>query len=62
MPPDVSLHGQIAKFVSAIEDLLDMYQRGQAAGYDYQYERNGVSSLFMFLAPLERCGHPELTD
>lgn len=28
-------------------------QPGQLAKYDYEYERNGTSNLFMFFAPLE---------
>ena len=31
---------------------------GLSAAYDYEYERNGVSSLFMLFAPLdERASH-----
>ena len=29
---------------------------GLSAAYDYEYERNGVSSLFMLFAPLETDG------
>ena len=28
---------------------------GSAVAYDYEYERNGVSNLFMLFAPLELC-------
>jgi transposase len=35
---------------------------GQAAIYDYEYERNGTSNLFMFFAPLEAWRHLEVTD
>ena len=35
---------------------------GQAPRYDYQYERNGVSNLFMFVEPLAAWRHVEVTD
>lgn len=39
---------------------------GQAPGrpyrYDSEYKRNGVSNLFMFLAPLKSWRHVEVTD
>lgn len=35
---------------------------GQAAKYDYEYERNGTSNLFMFFAPLEAWRHIKVTD
>lgn len=35
---------------------------GQAPRYDYQYERNGVSNLFMFVEPLAVWRHVEVTD
>ncbi len=35
---------------------------GQAAKYDYEYERNGTSNLFMFFAPLEAWRHLKVTD
>ena len=35
---------------------------GQPEKYDNEYERNGVSSLFMFFAPLEGWRHVEVTD
>ncbi|WOG27217.1 IS630 family transposase [Endozoicomonas sp. 8E] len=35
---------------------------GQPLKYDNEYERNGVSSLFMFFAPLEGWRHIEVTD
>ena len=31
-------------------------QPGRKARHDYEYERNGVASLFMMFAPLEGCG------
>jgi len=34
----------------------------QAAKYDYEYERNGTSNLFMFFAPLEAWRHVKVTD
>jgi hypothetical protein len=35
---------------------------GQAAKYDYEYERNGTSNLFMFFAPLDAWRHVKVTD
>ncbi len=35
---------------------------GEVACYDYEYERNGVSSLFMLFAPLEGWRRVEVTD
>ncbi len=35
---------------------------GAAAVYDYEYERNGVSNLFMLFAPLEGWRRVEATD
>ncbi len=35
---------------------------GQAARYDTEYERNGVSNLFMFFAPLLNWRHVTVTD
>jgi DDE superfamily endonuclease len=35
---------------------------GQAKRYDYEYERNGVSNLFMLFAPLEGWRHVKVTD
>jgi len=35
---------------------------GQPAKYDYEYERNGTSNLFMFFAPLETWRHLKVTD
>ena len=35
---------------------------GQPERYDYQYERNGVSNLFMFFEPLAAWRHVEVTD
>jgi len=35
---------------------------GQATKYDYEYERNGPSNLFMFFAPLEAWRHLKVTD
>lgn len=35
---------------------------GQAARQDSEYERNGVSNLFMFFAPLENWRHVKVTD
>ncbi len=35
---------------------------GQPAKFDYEYERNGVSNLFMLSAPLEGWRHVKVTD
>ena len=35
---------------------------GEPARYDTEYERNGVSNLFMFFAPLENWRHVKVTD
>jgi hypothetical protein len=35
---------------------------GDVAKYDYEYERNGTSNLFIFLAPLEAWRHIKVTD
>ena len=35
---------------------------GAASGYDYEYERNGVSNLFMLFAPLEGWRRAGVTD
>jgi transposase len=35
---------------------------GQIERYDYEYERNGVSNLFMFFAPFEGWRHVKVTE
>lgn len=35
---------------------------GQVAKYDYEYERNGTSNLFLFFAPLEAWRQVKVTD
>jgi hypothetical protein len=35
---------------------------GDVAKYDYEYERNGTSNLFVFFAPLEQWRHVKVTD
>ena len=37
-------------------------EAGHPALYDYEYERNGVSNLFMMFAPLEGWRHVKVTD
>jgi hypothetical protein len=37
-------------------------QRGHVERYDYEYERNGVSNLFMFFDPLGGRRHVKVTD
>jgi len=35
---------------------------GNLAKYDYEYERNGTSNMFLFFAPLEAWRHVKVTD
>jgi hypothetical protein len=35
---------------------------GDVAKYDYEYERNGTSNLFIFFAPLDAWRHIKITD
>jgi len=35
---------------------------GEPEKYDFEYERNGVSNLFMLSAPLEGWRHVKVTD
>ena len=35
---------------------------GAAGSYDYEYQRNGVSNLFMLFSPLEGWRQVEVTD
>lgn len=35
---------------------------GDVAKYDYEYERNGTSNLFLFFAPLEAWRHVKVTE
>ena len=37
-------------------------ESGKIEKYDYEYERNGVSNLFMLFAPLEGWRHVKVTD
>ncbi len=37
-------------------------QPGRTRAYDYEYERKGVSNLFMLFAPLEGWRRVEVTD
>ena len=37
-------------------------QAGKPERYDNEYERNGVSAIFMFFAPLDGWRHVEITD
>jgi hypothetical protein len=37
-------------------------QPGSLAKYDYEYERNGTSNMFIFFAPLEAWRHIKVTD
>jgi hypothetical protein len=37
-------------------------QPGSLAKYDFEYERNGTSNLFLFFAPLLRWRHVKVTD
>ena len=42
--------------------LLRLARPGAAGSYDYEYQRNGVSNLFMLFAPLEGWRRVEVTD
>jgi hypothetical protein len=44
-----------------VETALPM-ERGQPQRYESTFERNGVSNLFMFFAPLENWRHVKVTD
>lgn len=45
------------------ETRLPLPQRpGDTAKYDYEYERNGTSNMFLFFAPLEAWRHVKITD
>jgi len=37
-------------------------QPGEVAKYDFEYERSGVSNIFMMSAPLEGWRHVKITD
>ena len=39
-----------------------LVQPGETAKFDYEYERNGVSNLFMLFAPLSGWRHVSVTD
>ena len=41
---------------------LSPAQPGQVGKYDYEYERNGSSNVFMMFAPLESWRHVKVTD
>lgn len=47
--------------VKETRDPLPAYP-GEPERYDYEYERNGVSNLFMMFAPLEGLRHVKVTD
>lgn len=49
------------QLVTEIIEPLPM-EPDQPQRYDYQYERNGVSNLFMFFEPLAAWRHVEVTD
>ncbi len=50
------------KFWSAWTRPASNREVGAAGSYDYEYERNGVSNLFMLFAPLEGWRRVEVTD
>ena len=54
---DESSKQLVAEIISPLPMEPDQPQR-----YDYQYERNGVSNLFMFFEPLGAWRHVEVTD
>lgn len=54
---DESSKQLVAEIINPLPMEPDQPQR-----YDYQYERNGVSNLFMFFEPLVAWRHVEVTD
>lgn len=58
--PLVCLDECSKQLTAETRDLLPM-QPGQPARYDYEYQRNGTSNLFMLFAPLEGWRHVKVT-
>ena len=59
--PVVCFDESSKQLVKEIIEPLPM-EPDQPQRYDYQYERNGVSNLFMFFEPLSAWRHVEVTD
>ena len=59
--PVVCFDQSSKQLVKEIIEPLPM-EPDQPQRYDYQYERNGVSNLFMFFEPLSAWRHVEVTD
>jgi hypothetical protein len=47
--------------VKEVREILPL-QPGEVARQDYEYERNGVSALFLMLAPLQGWRHVEVRN
>ena len=45
-----------------VKEMRTLLPQNSVEKYDYEYERNGVSNLFMLSAPLEGWRHVEVTD
>lgn len=59
--PQVCIDESSKQQVKEVKVPLPM-KKGIVEKYDYEYERNGVSNLFMMFAPLEGWRHVKVTD
>lgn len=59
--PQVCIDESSKQQVKEVKVPLSM-KKGIVEKYDYEYERNGVSNLFMMFAPLEGWRHVKVTD
>ncbi|KAF5426143.1 DDE superfamily endonuclease, partial [Candidatus Methanophagaceae archaeon] len=59
--PQVCIDESSKQQVKEVKVPLPM-KKGSVEKYDYEYERNGVSNLFMMFAPLEGWRHVKVTD
>jgi len=59
--PQVCIDESSKQQVKEVKVPLPM-KEGSVEKYDYEYERNGVSNLFMMFAPLEGWRHVKVTD
>lgn len=59
--PQVCIDESSKQQVKEVKVPLPM-KKGSVKKYDYEYERNGVSNLFMMFAPLEGWRHVKVTD
>ncbi len=55
-------HPLVCMDESSKQHLKETRQPGSVEKYDTEYERNGVSNLFMFFEPLEGRRHVVVTD